>query len=94
MGKSMGNRQVDPATTSESIETFRVCRDFCADYFGNKFVKVRPCFRIDIGQILFMLFYALCVFMQKIEAVAYQKNDDNSSLVARILKPSIDSDSS
>jgi hypothetical protein len=32
--------------------------------------------------------------MQKIEAVAYQKNDDNSSLVARILKPITDSDSS
>jgi hypothetical protein len=51
-------------------------------------------FRIDIDQILFMLFYALCNFMQKIETVAYQKNDDNSSLVARILKPITDSDSS
>ena len=94
MGVSMGSHQDHPATTPKSIETFRVCTAFCADHFGNKFVRVWPCFRIDIGQILFMPFYALCVFMQKIEVVAYRKNDDNSSLVARILKPITDSDSS
>ncbi|CAF3320822.1 unnamed protein product [Rotaria sp. Silwood2] len=48
----------------------------------------------DTGQILLMPFYALCLFMQKNEAIAYQKTDDNSSLVAQILKPIADSDSS
>ncbi len=36
MGVSTRNRQVHPATSSEFDETYRVCRAFCADHFGNK----------------------------------------------------------
>jgi hypothetical protein len=63
MGKSMGSRHVDPATTSESIETFRVCRVFCAYHFGNKFFPARMYFYKNRGQILFWLF---CIFFKKI----------------------------
>ncbi len=31
----MENRQVHPATSPESDETFRVCKARCADYFGK-----------------------------------------------------------
>ena len=60
-----------PATSSKFTQTFRVCRAFCADHFGNKIVGVRLCLRIDTGQILLMPFYALYIFMQKNEGVAY-----------------------
>ena len=30
------NLPADPATTSKFVETFRVCREFFADHFGNK----------------------------------------------------------
>ena len=44
MGTSTGNRQVDSATSFESIETFRVCRIFLIDHFGNKIFEIRLCF--------------------------------------------------
>ena len=36
LGHSIKIRQVDPATTSKFVETFRICREFFADHFGNK----------------------------------------------------------
>ena len=45
MGHSTEIRQVDPATTSKFVETFRVCREFFADHLGNKlFLKINPFF--------------------------------------------------
>jgi hypothetical protein len=52
----MWNRQVDTATTSESIKTFVVCRNFYADHFGNQILRVRLYFYKDMDQILFWLF--------------------------------------
>ncbi len=40
MGVSVGNLQADTATTSKSLETLRVCREFCADHFANKAFQV------------------------------------------------------
>ncbi len=70
-GKSMGNRQVDPATTSESMETFRVCRVFCADHFSNKFSLARTDFYKDTGRILFKYF---CVFCKKKQNMFFEKS--------------------
>ena len=59
VGISMGNRQVDPATSSKFNEAFRVCTAFCADHFGNKSFSITPYFRKDTRQILLALF---CIF--------------------------------
>ena len=59
-GISMGSRQVDPAMEAKCIETFRVCREFFADHFGNKLIEVRSFFHRDIRQILSMDFASFC----------------------------------
>jgi hypothetical protein len=89
-----GTSPADPVTTPKSVQTFRVCRVFFADHFGNKFVRIRPCFRKDIDQILFMLIFARAHFYAKNWGSNLWKTKDNSSLTARILKPNTDSDSS
>jgi hypothetical protein len=76
---------------SNPIETFRVYRAFCADHFGNKTFPVQACFSKNTGQILFRLFSA---FFAKNKKRFFQKIDDKSSLVIRILKPITYSDSS
>ena len=42
---------VDPATEPEFIQSYMVCREFCADDFGNKFFRNKLYFREDRGQI-------------------------------------------
>ncbi len=54
----MRSRHVDPMTTSESIEDFKVCRDFHADHFGNQILRVQLYFYKDMDQILFWLFFS------------------------------------
>jgi hypothetical protein len=90
----MGLRQVHPVTKPKSVETFRVCRAFFADHFGNKFVRIWPCFCQDIGQILFMLFFAHEDFYANNRGSNLWKTKDNSSLTARMLEPNTDSESS
>ncbi len=84
----MRSRHVDPMTTSESIENFRVCRDFHADHFGNQILRVRLYFHRDMDQTLFWLFFIVC------KKTCFSKVDDNSSLVTQIFKPIRYSDSS
>jgi hypothetical protein len=90
MGISMWSRQVDSATSSEFDETFRVCREFCAEHFGNKVFKFWFYFDKNIGEILKMGFH----FLQKIKLHFFRKIDDNSFLSTRIMKPMTYSDSS
>jgi hypothetical protein len=63
-----GISPVGAATTPEFIETFRICRVFHANHFGNKFVLARLYFHIDTGQILF------CLFLQKKRKAFFSKN--------------------
>ena len=69
MGHSTGYHQVDPATTSKFVETFRVCREFFADHFGNKIFQNKLCFREDTCQIRKMHFLKKdkikCAFLSK-----------------------------
>ncbi len=66
----MGFRQVDPTITSESTETFRLCRVFCADHFGNRLFQARTYFYKNTGQILFRLFLQ---FLQEMKSI-FSKN--------------------
>jgi hypothetical protein len=56
----MRSRDLDPMTTSEFIENFRICRDFHADHFGNQILRVRLYFHKDMDQILFWPFSIVC----------------------------------
>jgi hypothetical protein len=86
-----GISPVDPVTISKPIETFRVCRTFCADHFGYKFFRVRVYFQNDMGQILLMHFRLFlryfALFCTKEKPHVHRTIDESASFFVQIIKP-------
>ena len=89
-----GKSPVNPATSSEFDETFRVCRAVLADHFAKKDFLISPYLHRYTVEILLPLFVIFCVFLQEKNFKWRRKTDETSSFVSQIINPMTYSDSS
>ncbi len=74
------------AIPPKSVETFRVCRVFCADYFGNQTFEVSFHFHWVVTQILWCIWCCFAVIWEKQQLHLLWKIDKIPSLITQIIK--------
>ena len=92
MGVSIRNRQVQPATSSEFDETFRVCRACLAEYFAKKVFSISSYLHWYTVEILLPTLVIFCVFLHGKSFKWCRKTDETSLFLGQIINPMAYSD--